>query len=63
MTYHHIFRTSPPTGTDAAAWGSRHRMALAGDADPLCDVRERLKQETILQDLILQTTCNRPAQP
>ena len=59
MTDHHIFRTSKSAG----AWGRRHRMVLAGDAAPLCDVEEWLEPEESLANLILPATRDRLTRP
>jgi len=58
-----IFRTGPPGGAYAGAWGRRHRMLCASDDTPLCDVEERLEPETTLQDLILPAARDRQILP
>lgn len=63
MIDHQIFRANPAGENNAGAWGRRHRMVLAGNDAPLCDVEERLEQETTLQNLILPAARDRLVLP
>ncbi len=63
VTDRHIFRAGPPGGVHAGAWGRRHRMLRARDDVPVCDVEERLEDETTLADLILPSMRDRLARP
>lgn len=63
ITDRRIFRTGPPGGAYAGAWGRRHRMLRDSNDAPLCDVEERLEPETTLQNLILPATRNRQTPP
>lgn len=62
MTDHHIFSTRE-TGKTADTWGRKHRMVLAGDAAPLCDVEEWLEPESALSNLILPAARDRLVLP
>ncbi len=48
-----IFRGQSPDTAGALAWGRRHRILLAGDDSPLCDVEEWLTDEETLEKLVL----------